>query len=178
MLTFLTGGARSGKSTLAVRLAVASGLPVVFVATARPEGDDEWREKIDRHRNERPPTWTTVEESIDVAGAVAAADPGVALIVDCLTLWVANALDAGMREVEVEEAAQKAAAAAAARPGPTFVVTNEVGSSIVPVDPGVRRYRDLLGRVNATWAAAADRAYLAVAGRVLPLLEAGDIVGG
>lgn len=178
MLTFLTGGARSGKSSLAVRMAAASGLPVVFLATARPEGDDEWHTRLGRHRAERPQEWTTVEEPVELAAAVAAADPGAALIVDCLTLWVANVLDAGLDDGDVEAAATKAAAAAAARPAPTFVVSNEVGSSIVPVDPGVRRYRDVLGRVNAVVAEAADRAYLTVAGRVLPLLGPDDVVGG
>jgi adenosyl cobinamide kinase/adenosyl cobinamide phosphate guanylyltransferase len=178
MLTFLTGGARSGKSSLAVRMAAGSGLPVVFLATARPEGDEEWHERLARHRAERPPGWTTVEESRDLTGAIEGADPQAALVVDCLTLWVANVLDAGMDDADVEAAAAKAASAAVARAGPTIVVSNEVGSSIVPVDPGVRRYRDLLGRVNAAFATAADRAYLTVAGRMLPLLDPADVLGG
>jgi adenosyl cobinamide kinase/adenosyl cobinamide phosphate guanylyltransferase len=178
MLTFLTGGARSGKSSLAVRMANGSGLPVVFLATARPEGDDEWHRRLARHRAERPEGWTTVEEPVELASAVAAVDGGAALIVDCLTLWVANVVDAGLDDGDVQAAADTAAAAAAARGAPTVVVSNEVGSSIVPVDPGVRRYRDLLGRVNAVFASAADRAYLTVAGRVLPLLDPDDVVGG
>ena len=178
MLTFLTGGARSGKSSLAVRMAAASGLPVVFIATARPEGDEEWYERLARHRAERPQGWTTVEEPRELASVIAAAEAGAALIVDCLTLWVANVIDAEFDDGDVEAAAAKAAAAAARRAAPTFVVSNEVGSSIVPVDPAVRRYRDLLGRVNAVFAAAADRAYLTVAGRVLPLLDPDDVIGG
>ena len=178
MLTFLTGGARSGKSSLAVRMALASGLPVVFVATARPEGDDEWHQRLARHRAERPQGWTTVEEPVELASATAACDDGAAVIVDCLTLWVANVVDAGLDDGDIEVAAAKAAAAAAARTAPTFVVSNEVGSSIVPVDPAVRRYRDLLGRVNAVFATAADRAYLTVAGRVLPLHDPDDVIGG
>jgi adenosyl cobinamide kinase/adenosyl cobinamide phosphate guanylyltransferase len=178
MLTFLTGGARSGKSSLAVRIALASGRPVVFVATARPDGDDEWHERLARHRAERPEAWTTVEEPVHLAEAIAAADSGAAVVVDCLTLWVANVLDVGMSDGEAEAAAVKAASAASKRTQATVVVSNEVGSSIVPVDPGVRRYRDVLGRVNAVFAAAADRAYLTVAGRVVPLLDPDDIVGG
>jgi adenosyl cobinamide kinase/adenosyl cobinamide phosphate guanylyltransferase len=178
MLTFLTGGARSGKSALAVRMAMAAGTPVVFLATARPEGDEEWHERLARHRSERPATWTTVEEPVDLAGAIATVDPSAALVVDCLTLWVANVLDAGMTDEEAAAASRTSCEAIAARPGPTVVVSNEVGSSIVPVDPGVRRYRDVLGRVNAVFAAAADRAYLTVAGQMLPLLDPDDVVGG
>jgi adenosyl cobinamide kinase/adenosyl cobinamide phosphate guanylyltransferase len=178
MLTFLTGGARSGKSSLAVRLAAASGLPVVFLATARPEGDDEWHARLARHRAERPGAWSTIEEPVDLAGAIAAADTQAALVVDCLTLWVTNVVQAGMVDDEVEALSRKACTAIVARQAPTFVVSNEVGSSIVPVDPAVRRYRDLLGRVNAMFASSADRAYLTVAGRMLPLLDPDDVVGG
>jgi adenosyl cobinamide kinase/adenosyl cobinamide phosphate guanylyltransferase len=178
MLTFLTGGARSGKSSLAVRLATASGLPVVFLATARPEGDEEWHTRLARHRAERPEAWMTVEEPVDLAGAIAAVDPQAALVVDCLTLWVTNMVQAGTADGEVEAVSRKSCQAAVARQGPTVVVSNEVGSSIVPVDPAVRRFRDLLGRVNAVFAASADRAYLTVAGRVLPLLDPDEVVGG
>jgi adenosyl cobinamide kinase/adenosyl cobinamide phosphate guanylyltransferase len=178
MLTFLTGGARSGKSSLAVRMASGSGLPVVFLATARPEGDEEWCERLGRHRAERPEEWTTVEEPVELASAIAAVDGGAVLIVDCLTLWVANVIDAGLSDDDVEAVSRKACSAIVARQAPTVVVSNEVGSSIVPVDPAVRRYRDVLGRVNAVFASAADRAYLTVAGRVLPLLDPDDVVGG
>jgi adenosylcobinamide kinase/adenosylcobinamide-phosphate guanylyltransferase len=152
-------------------MASASRRPVVFLATARPEGDDEWRGRVERHRAERPTDWTTVEESLDLPAAVATANGDACLIVDCLTLWVANALEAGMTAAEVDAATTKAVEAAAARPGPTLVVSNEVGSSIVPFEPDLRRFRDVLGRVNATWAAAADRALLVVAGRVVPLRD-------
>jgi adenosyl cobinamide kinase/adenosyl cobinamide phosphate guanylyltransferase len=178
MLTFLTGGARSGKSTLAVRMAAASGDTVVFLATARPEGDAEWQERLAQHQAERPSTWTTVEESLDLAEAIGAVDPGTFLIVDCLTLWVANTIDVGWSDDDIDAAAVKAATGAAARPGATVVVTNEVGSGIVPVVRAVRRFRDALGRVNGVWAGAADRAYLVVAGRLVPLLDPDDLAGG
>ncbi|MEY2569516.1 MAG: adenosylcobinamide kinase / adenosylcobinamide-phosphate guanylyltransferase [Actinomycetota bacterium] len=173
MLTFLTGGARSGKSSLAVGMAAASGDAVVFLATARPEGDAEWHERLARHRGERPASWTTVEEPLDVVGAVTAADPDAFLVVDCLTLWAANAVDAGWDDDEIEALAVKGASAAAVRPGSTVVVTNEVGGGIVPVERAVRRFRDVLGRTNAVWSQHADRAYLVVAGRLVPLLDAG-----
>jgi adenosylcobinamide kinase/adenosylcobinamide-phosphate guanylyltransferase len=163
-LVLLIGGARSGKSSLAVERATAPGLPVVFVATGEA-GDHEMAARIELHRQERPADWTTVEEPVELARAVADAPGDVVLVVDCLSLWVANVLERGA----VEAAAADAARLAAARPGPTIAVTNEVGLGIVPDNELARRYRDALGRVNAIWAAAADEAYFVVAGRALRL---------
>jgi len=163
-LVLLIGGARSGKSSLAVERAAGAGLPVVFVATGEA-GDDEMAARIELHRRERPAEWTTVEEPVELARAVADAPGDAVLVVDCLSLWVANVLERG----EVEAAAADAARLAAARPGPTIAVTNEVGLGIVPDNELARRYRDALGRVNAIWAAAADEAYFVVAGRALRL---------
>jgi adenosylcobinamide kinase / adenosylcobinamide-phosphate guanylyltransferase len=167
-LTFLLGGARSGKSSLAIELALAQGAPVTFVATGEP-GDDEMAGRIERHRLERPAAWVTVEEPRRLASTVAAIPVEGCLIVDCLTLWVANALEQGADAVEAE--AEAAARAAADRPGPTFVVSNEVGLGIVPGTPLGREYRDVLGRVNAIFARAADTAMLVVAGLALPLKD-------
>lgn len=165
-LTVVLGGARSGKSALAVAAAEAQARPVVFVATGEA-GDDEMAERIAAHRADRPVGWSTVEEPVDLARAVGRCPAGAFVIVDCLTLWVANVLDRDGEEVVAEAAA--VAALCARRPAPVVVVSNEVGSGIVPADPATRRYRDLLGRVNCTFAAAADQAVLAVAGRVVPL---------
>jgi adenosylcobinamide kinase / adenosylcobinamide-phosphate guanylyltransferase len=163
-LTLLLGGARSGKSTLALRRAAASGRPVVFVATAEA-GDAEMAERIARHRDERDPAWETVEAPLDLAGALTRPADEACLIVDCLTLWVANRLEEG--ESELARLAAEAAALAAAREGPTIAVSNEVGMGVVPATPVGRRYRDVLGRVNAIWADAAGEAALVVAGRPL-----------
>lgn len=171
-LTLLLGGARSGKSSLASRLASARGGPVVVVATGEP-GDEEMAARIERHRRQRPTAWTTVEEPRALADAVTAAAPASCMIVDCLTLWVNNVFDRADDEI-LEEAA-RAAKAATARPGPTIAVTNEVGGGIVPADPASRRYRDLLGAVNQLWADTADRTLLVVAGRALPLHEAAEV---
>jgi len=156
-LTLLIGGARSGKSSLALRLAEGE---VVFIATAEAL-DDDMRTRIEAHRAERPESWRTVEEPRNLAGALRAAPPEACVVIDCLTLWVANTMD--------EELAREAAAIAAARQGDTIVVTNEVGMGIVPENELARSYRDLLGRVNAIWADAADRVLLVVAGRTLEL---------
>jgi adenosylcobinamide kinase / adenosylcobinamide-phosphate guanylyltransferase len=165
-LTLLIGGARSGKSSLAVDLAERSQLDVVFVATGEA-GDDEMAARIALHRAERPAHWTTVEEPLAVQDALEAARADAFVLLDCLSLWVANLLE--RRPDGLLEAVAGAAAAAAARPGPTVAVTNEVGLGLVPNTPLGREYRDLLGRVNGAWADVAGRVYLVVAGRVLPL---------
>ena len=167
-LLLLLGGARSGKSALAVELAAQGRAAVVFLATGEAH-DDEMTERIARHRDERPAGWTTVEEPHALAAAVSAVPAEACLVVDCLSLWVANVLDRGAAAVEAE--GEEAAAFAAARPGLTIAVSNEVGMGVVPPTPLGRSYRDVLGRVNATWARAATDAYLVVAGRVLRLEE-------
>lgn len=168
-LTLLLGGARSGKSALAVRLARGWGLPVTFIATARPS-DAGMEERIARHRAERPPAWECVEEALDLAGALRRG-AGRGVVVDCLTVWVANLLE-GASEAEVLEAGERAAVLAAQREAPTIAVGNEVGLGVHPATESGRRYRDVLGRVNAAWAEAADQALLVVAGRVLDLRPA------
>jgi adenosyl cobinamide kinase/adenosyl cobinamide phosphate guanylyltransferase len=167
-LVVLLGGARSGKSARAVELAAGRGGPVTFVATGEA-GDDEMAARIEAHRASRPASWTTLEEPLDLGSALAAARSDATVVVDCLSLWVANALERGDSDAEVEEQARAAAAAAAGRSGLTVAVSNEVGLGIVPSTALGRRYRDVLGRVNATWVAAADEAALVVAGRSLHL---------
>jgi adenosylcobinamide kinase/adenosylcobinamide-phosphate guanylyltransferase len=163
-LTLLLGGARAGKSALAQRQARAHGGPVVFIATAEAH-DAEMAERIARHRTERDPEWSTVEEPADLAGALAAAPAPACVIVDCLTLWVANLLERD--DTAIVRLAAEAAELAAARAGPTIAVSNEVGMGVVPASAVGRRYRDLLGTVNAIWAQRAKAAALVVAGRPL-----------
>jgi len=167
-LELLLGGARSGKSLLAVRRAQASGAPVVFVATGEGR-DEEMAARIARHRAERPPAWTTLEAPLDLLPAVAEAPAGACVVVDCLSLWVANRLERGDGDEEVQHEAGRAARTSAARSGLTLAVSNEVGLGLVPTSALGRRYRDVLGSVNAIWADAAARAELVVAGRVLAL---------
>jgi adenosylcobinamide kinase/adenosylcobinamide-phosphate guanylyltransferase len=166
-LTLLIGGARSGKSALALRLP-ADGEEVVFVATAEAR-DEEMAVRIERHRRERASGWRVVEEPLALREAIEDVPQGAFLIVDCLSLWVSNLLEAGWADETIEAEAQRAAGAAADRPAPTVVISNEVGLGIVPETPLGRRYRDVLGRVNATFAGAADEALFVVAGRTLSL---------
>lgn len=166
-LVLLIGGARSGKSGLALRLASGQRSPVVFLATGQA-GDAEMAERIARHREERPASWQTIEVPLGLREAIDAAPRESCVILDCLTLWTANALER-LGAAEAEVLAAGAAGAAAARQGLTVAVTNEVGLGIVPENPLGRSYRDLLGRVNAIWAERAAEAYLVVAGRALRL---------
>lgn len=168
-ITFLTGGIRSGKSRLAVRWSRAARGPVTYVATAEP-GDEEMAARIQRHRAERPEGWLTREAPIDLIDALRGVDEG-AVVVDCLTLWVSNLMHAGLTDDDVLARSGEAAAVAARSRADVYVVTNEVGSGIVPDNALARRYEDLLGRVNAMWAAHAADAFLVVAGRYVRLEE-------
>lgn len=168
-LTFLVGGARSGKSSLAVRLASDWDGPVVFVATAEARDDGELAARIAQHRLERPTAWQTVEEPLDLVGELGRLPESAFVVIDCLTLWAANALEAGWRDEEVERAAADAAVLAAGRASPTVAVSNEVGMGVVPATALGRSFRDLQGRVNTVFATHADRACLVVAGRTLDL---------
>ena len=167
-LTFLLGGARSGKSSLAVELALEADGPVTVIATAEPR-DDEMRERILLHRRERPPEWQTVEEPVRLAEAIAELPTDAVLVLDCISLWVANVIERGADDAEVERQNELAVDAALERSAKTIAVSNEVGLGVVPDTPLGRRYRDLLGRINARWAVGADEALFVVAGRALEL---------
>jgi len=165
-MIFITGGARSGKSDAAIRiLGGADG--VVYIATGR-RSDDEMTARIEANQRQRPHAWRVIEEPTELEAALRSVDEGSPIIIDCLTLWLANLLE----ETEDDQILSRSRGArdlAAARRSTTIVVTNEVGSGIVPMDPIGRRFRDLQGRVNQMWATASDHAYLMVAGQVLPL---------
>lgn len=167
-LVVLLGGARAGKSRVAQQMAERHGGPVVFIATAEA-GDDDMAARIDAHRAERPPAWSTVEAPRDLDAALDATPSDACVIIDCLTLWTSNMMLAGHDDEAIGAAARRAAARAVERTGATIVVSNEVGLGIVPANALSRRYRDTHGRVNQAWCAAAGRAYLVVAGRVMAL---------
>jgi adenosyl cobinamide kinase/adenosyl cobinamide phosphate guanylyltransferase len=167
-LTVLLGGARSGKSALSSELAAATDLPVVVVVTAEAR-DEEMTERIRRHRESRPAAWITVEAPVEVARAVGELAPNAFVVLDCLSLWVSNAIEAKLSDERILDDAREIAWALAKREVPAVVVSNEVGLGIVPMNALARRYRDTLGRVNATFVAAAERAYFVVAGKALVL---------
>ena len=157
----ITGGARSGKSAYAERLAAESGAPVLYVATAEA-GDEEMRARIEAHQAARPASWQTIEEPQAVSIRLKAHyRPGMLVLLDCITLLVSNLLLAGrpvQPEIEALVAWQQSA-------GSTLIaVTNEVGLGIVPDNELARRYRDALGLTNQTLASAATHVILMVAG--------------
>src|SRR5947209_15753324 len=132
-LALLLGGARSGKSDLAVRLAMGQPNPVVMIATAEA-GDDEMAARIAAHRAQRPAAWTTIEEPLRLLSALKRAPAESCVLIDCLTLWTSNMLAAHGAQ-ETERQAKMAAAAAAGRHGTVIAVSNEVGLGLVPDNP-------------------------------------------
>ncbi|HTR12375.1 MAG TPA: bifunctional adenosylcobinamide kinase/adenosylcobinamide-phosphate guanylyltransferase [Roseiarcus sp.] len=159
------GGARSGKSAYAERLAEATAAERVYCATAEA-GDEEMAARIARHRAERGAGWTTIEAPLALAEALAAeARPGRVLLVDCLTLWLSN-LMLGGRDVEAEVG--RLAEAIGALNGPAIFVSNEVGLGIIPNTKLGRDFRDAQGRANRYVAAACDVVVFLAAG--LPTL--------
>jgi adenosylcobinamide kinase / adenosylcobinamide-phosphate guanylyltransferase len=160
-LTLVLGGARSGKSLHAERLASASGLAPVYVATAQAL-DDEMARRIALHRTRRGPAWRTVEEPIHLVKALAReCAPGCIVLVDCLTLWLTN-LMVGERPVTVECARLLETLPSLA--GPLILVSNEVGQGIVPDNAMARAFVDHAGRLHQGVAERADAVLFMTAG--------------
>jgi adenosylcobinamide kinase/adenosylcobinamide-phosphate guanylyltransferase len=166
LLALVLGGVRSGKSRHAERLA-AAWPPVTYLATGQP-GDDEMRQRIAQHRQRRPPDWTTIEEPWDLAGVIARHGEGC-LLLECLTLWLTNLLVGlpgrpALSEPAIRREVKKLIEALASAGGRVVIVSNEVGSGIVPVSELARRFGDLLGEANQQLALAAQEVYWCVAG--------------
>jgi adenosylcobinamide kinase/adenosylcobinamide-phosphate guanylyltransferase len=177
MLTLILGGAKSGKSRLAQRLAAQAGR-VTYVATATIEPDDaEMSARVARHRADRPAAWRTIEEPLAVADAVdvAAKDSG-AVLVDCLTVWLSNLFwqhrAAGPEAAEASARNGVLRIAAAARDTHVILVSNELGGGTVPDAALTRAFRDVQGLLNQWAAEAADEVILTVAGLPLYLKSA------
>lgn len=166
-LTLLFGGARSGKSSLAVELATKSTKPVFFVATAQAL-DDDMRDRISKHKAERP-GWSTIEEPLDLCSAIKKCPDQSFVIIDCLTLWISNMLLADNTEASMRTASTRALGAITERAGSTVAISNEVGLGIVPDNPLARQYRDILGRTNQQWARASATSLFLVAGKAIQL---------
>ncbi len=142
--------------------------PWMYIATAQPF-DNEMKARIAEHRGRRGGQWRTIEAPLDLAGAIANAPASAPLLVDCLTLWLSNLM---YNERDIEAEAQYLEKAVTVRKACTVLVSNEVGSGIVPDNADARRFRDLQGRLNQRIAAHAEQVVLLVAG--LPLFIKGQ----
>ncbi len=183
MNILLIGGARSGKSSFAQELARRQGGAVLFVATATA-GDEEMKRRIEEHRRSRPPHWSTLEVTSRVGRQVRQKIGGAkVVIVDCITLLVSNILgqhtpqdnepvDAPLVEREVTTEISELIECIREVNASFIVVTNEVGTGLVPASQDSRLYRDLLGRANQMLAECADEVYLMVAGIAVPIKPA------
>jgi adenosylcobinamide kinase/adenosylcobinamide-phosphate guanylyltransferase len=168
-IIFITGGARSGKSRFAEKLAEGFGAPLGYVATGMA-GDTEMADRIRRHRLRRGEKWQTLEEPHDVAGVLAGHDGHFrVMLLDCVTLWLTNLLlhydDTARVLAEVRTLAQ----ALPTLTTPVILVSNEVGLGVVPENATARAFRDLAGEANELLAAVADEAYVVFSGLPLQL---------
>ena len=191
-LVLILGGARSGKSAFAERLAQSSGKLVAFIATATAS-DDDMRERISHHRASRPADWLTIEEPLDLVHAVQQAAEGAdVVLLDCMTLWLSNWLyqqhatdfetDPTLSNRYSQEALQEinrllATLTLLPNPKTLLIVSNEVGLGIHPAYAVSRVYRDILGRVNQRLAQSAERVYLMVAGLAVDIKRLNNEAG-
>jgi len=167
-VTLVLGGARSGKSRYAEQVAMSSRPPWIYLATAEPF-DDEMAARVAGHRSRRSHDWQTIDTPRDLAGALAALPGSATVLVDCLTLWLSNLM---LAECDISAEIERLEAAMLAHKAPLVLVSNEVGSGIVPDNAMARRFRDAQGRLNQRIAARADRVVLLVAG--LPMVVKGQ----
>ena len=177
-LILVLGGARSGKSSFAERLASQGGR-VLYVATAQAL-DEDMRQRIAAHRSQRPPEWKTLEEPQALAECIPPALSGHdTCLLDCLTLWVSNLLlnkeGSPDAQSEILDAANELIGAYERSAATWIVVSNEVGLGVVPPSKLGATYRDVLGRVNQAIAARADKVYFMVAGLALEVKSLGAL---
>lgn len=156
----VTGGARSGKSAIAERLALDLGPRPIYIATAEAH-DEEMATRIAAHQARRGSEWTTYSAPLELVEALGATDGTGPRLVDCLTLWLSNMMLAGQ---DWQTGAQLLADALGRQIAPVILVTNEVGAGIVPENALARAFRDAAGLLNQSVAAVSQEVYLAVAG--------------
>jgi adenosylcobinamide kinase/adenosylcobinamide-phosphate guanylyltransferase len=163
-IVLIGGGARSGKSRHALEVARKRGSRLVFLATAQSL-DEEMATRVAKHRIERGPDFSTIEEPLEIADVIRKTADADAIVLDCLTLWLSNIMLTFGRDVDSE--IEKLIQAAQATPTTVIAVTNEVGSGIVPDNTLGRDFRDHSGLLNQRVAAVADEVYWMVFGQPL-----------
>lgn len=156
----ITGGARSGKSLLAERLALRPSGRAIYIATAELH-DREMEARVAAHRNRRGSNWRDLHAPLDLVTALDESDGGEPRLVDCLTLWLSNLM---LAERDWQSETGRLAAAIARQRAPVIFVTNEVGGGIVPENRLARAFRDAAGQLNQTVAEAVETVFLCVAG--------------
>lgn len=159
----ITGGARSGKSTLAERMVLSMGQPAIYIATAEAH-DDEMAKRIAVHQDRRGPEWRTISAPYDLVDALRNSDGSDPRLVDCLTLWLSNLM---LADRDWQTATEALATTLAEQTAPVVFVTNEVGAGIVPENALARAFRDAAGLVNQSIANACDELWFCVAGHPL-----------
>jgi adenosylcobinamide kinase / adenosylcobinamide-phosphate guanylyltransferase len=161
--TFVVGGARSGKSGFALKLAGELSGPCAYIATARAL-DPEMEERIERHKKDRGPGWETFEVPVDITERIIALKGYGVIILDCLTLWLMNLVEAGLDDDEIKRLADRLAFECNNTGSSVIAVSNELGLGIVPENHLARRFRDLSGSMNQIMANAATEVFFVAAG--------------
>lgn len=179
MITLVLGGARSGKSTFAEKIAYQRGRDMVSYLATAEAGDQEMSERIKKHQEARPKSWQTVEEAYKLQDVFLSFPAGLVVLLDCLTIYISNILLKGNdnpscheEEIIVEEL-EGVINITREKNIDLIIVSNEVGSGVVPVSKLARRFRDMAGRVNQLIASRADEVYLCVAGLPVEIKEIG-----
>ena len=171
----ITGGARSGKSSFAEKLATSWNVPITIVATAEAI-DEDMSERIRNHRETRPSEWVTVEEPVDLITAFGRIDGDRGIVVDCVTVWLGNLFHRDVPEQEIRNMVGHIIDVLQRRNGPSVIVSNEVGLGIHPESELGRRYRDCLGRINSQLASGLERTVFMSAGRGVLLQDVGTLL--
>ncbi len=170
-ITFILGGARSGKSSYALGLAKKSKGKVIFIATCQPK-DAEMKKRIKAHKRARPLSWQTVEEYINIDQAIEkTSGKCVCLVIDCLTLWVSNLILAGYNQDKIADKINKVLSSLKKIKAKAIIVSNEVGLGIVPQNKLGRYFRDAAGRINQIVVGQADEVFFMLSGLPLKLRD-------
>lgn len=172
---FIIGGARSGKSTYAVDLAIKSQQKVIFLATCTYE-DDEMQERIKKHQGSRPDSWEIITEGKNITEVIERIQNSTTtVLIDCLGMWVFNLMEIYPKDEAIEEEFEKFVEMLQRANGFIIIVSNEVGCGIVPAYQSGRRFRDLIGRLNQMVARAVQEVVLMQVGLPTKLKTKGEI---